>query len=63
VVNPRLRELAEGLNRLDRAPVRMTGSGSALFRLFDGENGAQKFARRVRDELGLRAETAPLETR
>ena len=62
-VNDRLNELAESLYRLARAPVRLTGSGSAFFQLFGGEDDARGFARRVRNELGLRAEAAPLETR
>jgi 4-diphosphocytidyl-2-C-methyl-D-erythritol kinase len=61
-VTPALAGLAERLDRLAGGPVRMTGSGSAFFRLFDERAPAEALAERVRHELGVRAEVAPLET-
>jgi len=60
-VTPALADLAEQLARLADGPVRMTGSGSAFFRLFDEQAAAEAFAERVRGELGTRVEEAPLE--
>ncbi len=60
-VTATLAGLAEQLARLADGPVRMTGSGSAFYRLFDERAAAEAFAERVRGELGTRAEVAPLE--
>jgi 4-diphosphocytidyl-2-C-methyl-D-erythritol kinase len=62
-VSPQLSELSERLNELAEGPVRMTGSGSAFFRLFDSEAEASFFADQVRAVTGCRAWDGPLDTR
>ncbi len=61
-VNPMLSELSERLNGLAGGPVRMTGSGSAFFRLFDERQDADALAERVRGELSVPMEVVPLRT-
>lgn len=60
VVRPALGEVIEQVGRVSGGTVRMTGSGSGLFRLFDEREGADGFAQRVRDGLGVRTEVVPL---
>jgi 4-diphosphocytidyl-2-C-methyl-D-erythritol kinase len=60
--NPALAGLAEPLGRLSGGATRMTGSGSAFFRLFDERKAAEAFGERVRGGLNLPVEIAPLET-
>ncbi len=55
-VAPALRELAARAAVLARGPVRMTGSGSALFRLFADPRAAERFATQAAHELAVRAE-------
>ena len=61
-VSAELRAFAEALARLSDGPVRMTGSGSTFFRLFGQRDPAEAFARRVREELHVRAEVASIES-
>ena len=60
--NPELTEVFNELVRLSDSPVRMTGSGSAFFHLFDARQHADAFAQHVRDKLNLAVRVAPLET-
>ena len=60
--NPALADVAERLNQMAPGLVGMTGSGSAFFRLFDAQRGADAFARQVRDALRVRVELVPLVT-
>lgn len=55
---PQLAGVFSRLETLSDGQVRMTGSGSALYRLFPGESAAASFARDVADSLGLRVLTA-----
>lgn len=57
-----LRNLAAQAAEIARAPVRMTGSGSALFRLFDHEGNASDFAMTVEYKLNVRTAVAKLRT-
>jgi len=59
-VNPPLAEVVEQLGQLSDGPVRMTGSGAGLFRLFDSQSSAKRFAATVRAALGTRVEVVPL---
>lgn len=61
-VVPALRLLATQAAEIARGPVRMTGSGSALFRLFDSERDASDLAATVERELGVRTGVARLQT-
>jgi 4-diphosphocytidyl-2C-methyl-D-erythritol kinase len=61
-VQPSLGALAEQATRLCGAPVRMSGSGSALYRLFAAEAPAQAFVRRVQTELAVPALVTRLRT-
>jgi len=61
-VNPDLAAVSHELGRLLDAPVRMTGSGSTFFRLFDARQRAETLAQRVGDKLNLAVRVAPLET-
>ncbi len=47
-VEPRLARLHASLDGLEGCPVRMTGSGSTLFTLFDGESEADAWRRTAR---------------
>jgi len=55
-LQPALRELARRAGELAGGPVRMSGSGAALYRLFGARYLAETFARRVRRCLGVRVE-------
>jgi 4-diphosphocytidyl-2-C-methyl-D-erythritol kinase len=61
-VVPELRHLAAQAAELAKGPVRMTGSGSALFRLFEDEPTAARFAGVASDKLSLRTVVAKLRT-
>jgi 4-diphosphocytidyl-2C-methyl-D-erythritol kinase len=50
---PELRRLAERAAGIAGGAVRMTGSGSGLFRLFDEQLAAQEFAVAAADALGV----------
>lgn len=50
-LHPSLRALHRIAEQIARGPVRMTGSGSAMFRLFDDEATAREFAMRAADAL------------
>lgn len=52
-LKPELSGLSERLNELAKGPVRMTGSGSAFFRLLDKRRTAHTYAQHVRSQLGL----------
>jgi 4-diphosphocytidyl-2C-methyl-D-erythritol kinase len=52
----------EEVGRVSGGTVRMTGSGSGLFRLFDDRGRADGFAQRVHGSLDVRTEVVPLET-
>lgn len=59
---PQLGELRQAAEKAINRPVRMSGSGSSLFALFDQEQEAQEAAGRVSQDLGVKAvavETAP----
>ena len=62
-VSPRLSELSERLKELAKGAVRMTGSGSAFFRLFDSEAEASFFSGQVRAATGCRVWEEPLDAR
>ncbi len=59
-VVPELRRIAEQAARIAGGPVRMTGSGSGLFRLFDDEAPARRFAQAITTQLAVRTEVARL---
>ncbi len=59
-VRPALGELSHALREACGGVVRMSGSGSAFFRLFGDEPGAREFAERVVSDLACRVEVAPL---
>lgn len=48
-VCPALGELFDTLNALGVGPLRMSGSGSTLYRLFDDPSAARQVAQRIRD--------------
>jgi len=54
---PALARLAEQTSKLAGGAVRMSGSGSCLYRLQDGESDARAFAQAVTARLGTRVET------
>jgi 4-diphosphocytidyl-2-C-methyl-D-erythritol kinase len=54
-VAPALREVLARATEIARGPVRMTGSGAALFRLFGDEAAARRFKAAVAPELGVAA--------
>jgi 4-diphosphocytidyl-2C-methyl-D-erythritol kinase len=56
--NPELAAISEHLNSIADGPLRMTGSGSAFFRLLASQSEANKLARRVADQLKRRAAVA-----
>ena len=53
-VSPKLQDLFSRIDALAPGRVRMTGSGSSLFRLFDSEIDAREFAERVQKSIGVR---------
>jgi 4-diphosphocytidyl-2-C-methyl-D-erythritol kinase len=57
---PSLGGLAERIAEVDGRAVRLTGSGSALFRLFDDAPAAARFALVVGSELGVRVDVVAL---
>lgn len=61
-VSPALARVAAPLARLSGGNVRMTGSGSTFFRLFDERRHADTLSQRVRAELKLRTEVVSLQT-
>jgi 4-diphosphocytidyl-2-C-methyl-D-erythritol kinase len=54
-ISPDLGELRSGLERQLKRPVRMSGSGSSLFTLYDDEAAAREAAGRVGRELSVNA--------
>jgi 4-diphosphocytidyl-2-C-methyl-D-erythritol kinase len=52
---PALAAAHRQISEIADRPVRMTGSGSGLFTLFDGRAEAEAFAARIRSELSIRA--------
>ncbi len=60
--NANLIVVFDELFRLSNGRVRMTGSGSTFFQLFDDRQQADTFAQRVHDELTLSVRIASLET-
>jgi len=54
-IEPALGALRSGIEHSIGQPVRMSGSGSSLFSLFDSEHSAQKAARDVSETHGVRA--------
>jgi 4-diphosphocytidyl-2-C-methyl-D-erythritol kinase len=59
-INPPLAKLVDRVGQLSDGPVRMTGSGSGLFRLFDSRSAAQRFAGNLHAALDTRVEAVPL---
>ena len=59
-VAPPLGRLAERVAEIAGGPVRMSGSGSALFRLFEQRDDAELFASEVAKHLGVRTTVAQL---
>jgi 4-diphosphocytidyl-2C-methyl-D-erythritol kinase len=57
-LQPKLAKVFGKVAELSNGPVRMTGSGSALYRLFASESAAVGFARHITDNLGVRTATA-----
>lgn len=53
-VCPPLRALAEQIERRTSLAVRLTGSGSAFFRLFEDEHAARRFAQSAEEISGVR---------
>lgn len=60
LVRPELARIHEDVSKLAGAPVRMTGSGSALFRLYDEERDARVLAEQVERVLGMPVATVGL---
>jgi len=60
---PGLRELVERAQAAAPGPLRMSGSGSAFFRLYDSREAAEEFAARVRSATGVRVEVTRMSTR
>jgi 4-diphosphocytidyl-2-C-methyl-D-erythritol kinase len=54
-IAPDLGALRSGLERQLKRPVRMSGSGSSLFTLYDDEAAAKEFAQRVNREMSVNA--------
>ncbi|MEK6643369.1 MAG: 4-(cytidine 5'-diphospho)-2-C-methyl-D-erythritol kinase [Planctomycetota bacterium] len=52
-LEPRLRTLHADLNTIDGRPVRMTGSGSCLFTIFDAKSDAERWAEKSRTRLDI----------
>jgi 4-diphosphocytidyl-2-C-methyl-D-erythritol kinase len=61
-VSSELRELNERLRQRGGEPIRMTGSGSALFRLFDERSTAKAYADSLSGDLGIEVRVVPLLT-
>jgi 4-diphosphocytidyl-2C-methyl-D-erythritol kinase len=61
-VAPALRELAARASEAGGQPVRVTGSGAALFRLFDDAEAAARFALAVATALDTRVDVVALRT-
>jgi 4-diphosphocytidyl-2-C-methyl-D-erythritol kinase len=61
-VVPELAQLAERVAAVGGRPARMTGSGAALFRLFDERLEAERFAEMVRSQLRVPTATTALRT-
>ncbi len=59
-VAPELARLADRASALAGGPVRMTGSGAALFRLFGDPAAAEAYAAQARVTLGVRTAVAPV---
>lgn len=59
-VRPELERIHFEVSKMAGGPVRMTGSGSALFRLFSDEAEARLLAQQVGNALGLRAQAVRL---
>ncbi len=59
-VVPELRRIAERAAEVAGGPVRVTGSGAGLFRLFDDEGEARRLAAAAAQALGVRTEVARL---
>jgi len=59
-VHPELRQLAKQAEAIAGAPIRMTGSGSALYRLLSRKTDAEQLATAVRDRLGMPTAVAQL---
>lgn len=59
---PSLAELRDSAERLLRRPVRMSGSGSTLFTLYDTPEQAVEDARQVADRLGILSRAVNLAT-
>ncbi len=55
-VAPKVADVFDQLNRVGLGPARVSGAGSAIYRLFDGFQEADRIARRVR-KLGIGAKT------
>jgi 4-diphosphocytidyl-2-C-methyl-D-erythritol kinase len=52
--HPTLRELRDELDGMGLGPIRMTGSGSTIYRLFDEEEPARRAAARIEDQLRVK---------
>ena len=59
-IEPRLAELRRSAQQLIGRPVRMSGSGSSLFSLFDDPPEAESAAHQIFRHLGVRALAVPL---
>jgi 4-diphosphocytidyl-2-C-methyl-D-erythritol kinase len=59
-IEPRLAELRNRAEKLIGRPVRMSGSGSSLFTLFDNSQQADSAAHQIFEHLGIRALAVPL---
>lgn len=59
-IAPQLAKLRERIERLVGRPVRMSGSGSSLFTLFDDEHEASDASARISRETGQRAPAVEL---
>jgi 4-diphosphocytidyl-2C-methyl-D-erythritol kinase len=54
-IQPQLREIQKGAEALLCRPVRMSGSGSTLFTLFDDRGAAEKAATIVMEKYAVQA--------
>jgi len=63
LIQPDLARIHEDLSKLAGAPVRMTGSGSAFFRLYDDESDARMLAEQVGRVLDVPVVTVALRSR
>lgn len=62
-VEPKLADLTRHVQDVTGSTVRLTGSGAALFRLFDDAQAAARFALRVGMETAVRTDIVALRTR